>query len=113
MSLLRDKNVVITGSSSGIGRGCAIECAAHGTKLILHHLGTAQTEQDARALQIDLETRFSTKAIIYGVDLTEDEAPEKLIDFAVSQLGHVDVLVNNAAIFKPLPASQVTKSLVG
>ncbi|KAL3441982.1 short-chain dehydrogenase/reductase SDR [Aspergillus insuetus] len=112
MSLLRDKNVVITGSSSGIGRGCAIECAAQGAKLILHHLGTAQTEQDVRALQTDLETRFSTKAIIFGADLTEDEAPQKLIDFAISHLGHVDILVNNAAFFKPLPASEVTKSLV-
>jgi L-rhamnose 1-dehydrogenase len=44
--------------------------------------------------------------------LTADEGPQKLINAAVSRLGHIDVLVNNAAIFKPLPADQVTKSVV-
>ncbi|GFF78001.1 L-rhamnose-1-dehydrogenase [Aspergillus lentulus] len=112
MGLLHEKVVVITGSSSGIGRGCAFECAAQGAKIVLHHLGTSQTEQDAKALQDELRNQFFTTSIVYGVDLTDDEGPQKLIDAAVSRLGHIDILVNNAAIFKPLPADQVTKTVV-
>jgi L-rhamnose 1-dehydrogenase len=112
MGLLHEKVVVITGSSGGIGCGCAFECAAQGAKIVLHHLGTSQTEQDAKALQDRLRNRFLTTSIVYGADLTDDEGPQKLIDAAVSRLAHIDVLVNNAAIFKPLPADQETKSVV-
>jgi L-rhamnose 1-dehydrogenase len=112
MSLLQDKIVVITGSSSGIGRGCALECARHGAKLVLHHLGTREVEEDAKALQKELATQYSTSSVTFGIDLTEDAAPEKLVDAALTAFGQIDVLVNNAAFFKPLPSEQVTKSLV-
>ncbi|KAL4866573.1 hypothetical protein BDV12DRAFT_187333 [Aspergillus spectabilis] len=112
MNLLQDKVILITGSSSGIGRGCALECAKHGAKLVLHHLGSPETENDVKDLQKELTDRYSTISSICGIDLTEDAAPEQLIDAAVSAFGQFDVLVNNAAIFKSLPSDQVTKSLV-
>jgi L-rhamnose 1-dehydrogenase len=112
MSLLQNKIVVVTGSSSGIGRGCALECGRQGAKLVLHHLGSPETEENAKALQDELTSRYSTTSITYGIDLTEDAAPQKLLDATVTAFGQIDVLVNNAAFFKPLPSDQVTKPLV-
>jgi L-rhamnose 1-dehydrogenase len=112
MSLLQNKVVLITGSSSGIGRGCALECAGQGARLVLHHLGSPVTEEDAKALQKELSSLHSTSSITYGIDLTEDTAPLKLVDAAIAAFGQIDVLVNNAAFFRPLPSDQVTKSLV-
>jgi L-rhamnose 1-dehydrogenase len=57
MTLLRNK-VVVTGSSSGIGRACAIECAKQEAKVLLCHQGTKQTEDDAENVQKELSLRI-------------------------------------------------------
>lgn len=57
--LLSGKVVCITGSSRGIGRGCAIESANQGARgLILHYFGDAETQAEIRALQEEVERRF-------------------------------------------------------
>ena len=71
MALLTGKTVCITGSSRGIGRACAIECAKHGaTGLILHFLGDAVTEKEALSLQREIETCHEpAKAVIVPGDI--------------------------------------------
>lgn len=112
MSLLHDKVVVITGSSSGIGRACAFECAKQGAKILLCHQGTTATQSDAEKVQSELSLQFSTVSMLYGADITEDGIPEQLIEQTISAFGRIDILINNAAIFQPLPAEQVTKTIL-
>ena len=51
--------VSITGCSSGIGRATALECARHGARIVLHHIGNSQSEGDITSLKSELDTIYS------------------------------------------------------
>ena len=85
--------------------------------MVLHHLGTPQTEQEARLLHEEIPRNpvldgNTTSHIIIGSDLTADDAPETLIHKTVSAFGRIDALVNNAGICQFAPAEAVTKSVL-
>lgn len=69
----------ITGSSSGIGRATALECARHGARLVLHHLGDTQAKHDIRTLREEIETlnrglEIKAEAADVASDVTHPEA---------------------------------------
>ncbi|MCV7103520.1 SDR family NAD(P)-dependent oxidoreductase [Mycobacterium palustre] len=88
---------IVTGASSGIGLGCAKKLAAAGMAV----LGAARDEDRLAELQrlIDDPERVATVA----VDLTDDDAPRRIVDRAVNRWGRVDFLVNNAGVGNPKP----------
>jgi NAD(P)-dependent dehydrogenase (short-subunit alcohol dehydrogenase family) len=88
---------IVTGASSGIGFGCAVKLAQMGMAV----LGTARdaTKLDGLAKAIDDPARIATLA----VDLTHDDAPQRIVDLAVSRWGHIDFLINNAGVGSPKP----------
>ncbi|KIW32584.1 uncharacterized protein PV07_04114 [Cladophialophora immunda] len=99
VGLLQGKVVVITGSSSGIGRLIAFTCASQGADLVLHHLGTTQTQTDVQTLQEEInELGNGSKAVAIGEDLLSDGAAHKIVSKAVESFGEINVLVNNAGI---------------
>ena len=79
MSLLAGKVVCITGSSRGIGRACAVECAKHGAAgLILHYFGDAVTESEVLILKTEIESQCrSAKAIIIPGDIADPDTARK------------------------------------
>lgn len=86
---------IVTGASSGIGFGCATTLAAAGMAV----LGTGRDEGRLATLQrIDPE-RIATLA----VNLTDDDAPSRIVEAALSRWGRVDFLVNNAGVGSPKP----------
>ena len=80
MALLPGKVVCITGSSRGIGRGCAIECAKHSAKgLILHYLGDPATEQEIQNLKRDIETNYApVQAVVVPGDIGDPATSSKV-----------------------------------
>lgn len=111
MSLLVDKVVVITGSSRGIGRACAIEAAKHGANVVCHYLGDEVTTREAESLKKEIET-LGRKAVIVPGDIAKQSTSQEvsaygslnrafikrrlvmqIIDIAVKAFGRVDVLV--------------------
>jgi L-rhamnose 1-dehydrogenase len=80
MTLLAGKVVCITGSSRGIGRACATECAKQGAKgLVLHYLGDAVTEAEARSLKEDIETSYApTQAVAVPGDISDPATSSKV-----------------------------------
>ncbi|GJE86164.1 SDR family oxidoreductase [Phanerochaete sordida] len=100
MALLSGKIVCITGSSRGIGRACAIECAKQGAAgLGLHYMGDAMTEQEVRSLREEIETTYApAKAVIVPGDISDPETSSKIVEATVATFGRIDVLVSNAGI---------------
>lgn len=93
MKTLKDKVIVITGASSGIGEAMAREYAARGAKVVLG----ARSVQKLQLLAGEIR-RHGGQAAYCGVDVTQPEECRGLIDTAVREFGGVDVLVCNAGI---------------
>lgn len=71
MALLQDKVVVITGSSRGIGRGVAVECARQGANIVLHYLGDQATTLEVEVLKKEVE-ELGRKAVAVPGDISDD-----------------------------------------
>ncbi|HVX43701.1 MAG TPA: glucose 1-dehydrogenase [Mycobacteriales bacterium] len=85
---------VITGADSGIGRAAAIAFAREGADIVLSYLPEEETE--ARQV-VGLIEDAGQRALAVPGDVSEESYCRQLIDRAVGEFGHVDVLVSNAA----------------
>lgn len=96
---LTGKNAVVTGSSKGLGKAMAIGLASFGATVVIssRHLDEAQATAD----EINAG---GGKAIATTVDTGDRESCKALIDFAVENLGSVDILLNNAGTDAIQPA---------
>ena len=91
---LQDRVAVVTGGDSGIGRAVAIAFAREGADVVIAYL---PDEQDDADTTVGLIEGAGRKAVAVPVDLTSEDACEQLVERTVSELGRIDVLVNNAA----------------
>jgi len=87
---LGGKRVLITGASQGIGEGLAHAFAGEGCHL---HL-TARSAEKLDSLRTDIETQHKVKVTSTAIDMTERDAPERI----VNEAGDVDILINNAGV---------------
>lgn len=88
---VRDKVVIITGSSRGHGRSIAVAFAKEGAKLALVDIGPlSQTEGDCK--------EYGSQVITFNTDLREPAAVKSMIDQVHQHYGRIDVLVNDAGI---------------
>ena len=90
MEGIKDKVVVITGASSGIGAGAAKKLVALGAKVVL----AARRENELKALVQYL----GSNAIYVVTDVSKKTDLDNLVQRSIEKYGHVDVLWNNAGI---------------
>jgi len=90
---LAGKRAVITGGDSGIGRAIAIAYAREGADVLIAYL---EEDGDARETARLVE-EARQKAVLVRGDIQHSEHCQKIIARAVSELGGIDILVNNAA----------------
>ena len=83
---------LITGGSLGIGRALAFECAGKGMNLILVALPGPELAETATKIG----ERYPVSILTLGIDLTEDDAPEKVYSFIKDQGVKINILINNA-----------------
>jgi NAD(P)-dependent dehydrogenase (short-subunit alcohol dehydrogenase family) len=89
---MQNKIALVTGSTSGIGRGIVEHFASLGAKVVVHGL-----EEDlARAVVDGLRAQGHEAASIVA-DLSDPAACRRVVQFTVERYGGIDVLVNNAA----------------
>jgi short-subunit dehydrogenase len=88
---MKDKVVIITGASSGIGKALAKEFASNGSKLVL----AARRLDKLNELQMELP---GIEVESVETDVSKEEDCRKLVEKAVVRFGRVDILINNAGI---------------
>lgn len=99
---LKNKFIIVTGSSSGIGRVCAVTCSRMGATVALFGRDIPRLEETL-SLMNDPENHM-----ICTVDLTDYEKIENLVKEIVSQKGRLNGLINCAGISTTLPLNAVT-----
>jgi NAD(P)-dependent dehydrogenase (short-subunit alcohol dehydrogenase family) len=88
---LQNKVIIITGSTTGIGKAIAIRCVAEGASVVIH--GRERQHGEAVVNEIG-----SDKAVLHIEDIKAPGAPQRLVDLALKTFGHLDAVVNNAAL---------------
>src|SRR5690242_16943034 len=95
---LKGKGVLVTGGTSGIGQAIAVKFAEYGANIAINYLhqpGEAtETEQQVRACVNRVQQEGVRDALVQG-DVSREDDVVKMVGHAVSELGGLDVLVNN------------------
>ncbi|ALS61846.1 SDR family oxidoreductase [Pandoraea norimbergensis] len=100
---IKDKVIVITGASSGLGLAAARLLSAQGARVVLGARRIERLQQLADELN-----RMETRALAVATDVTVPDEMTHLVDSAVQTFGRIDVMVNNAGLM-PLSALERLK----
>lgn len=90
----KNKNVLITGGSKGIGKATALEFAKRGARLGINY------RADDKAAESTLRELGDAKHKLYKGDISQEEEAQQLIENFVADFGSIDILINNAGIAK-------------
>lgn len=89
------KCALVTGSSSGIGRGIALRFAKEGANVAINH---SKSEERAKAVAEEIR-KFGVNAIVVKAEVSNTNEVDTLVSEVVRKLGKLDILVNNAGVF--------------
>lgn len=90
----KNKTVIVTGASSGIGKSLAEELARRGANVVL----AARQYVTLCEITAELEANYPIKAFAVQTDVSNEEDCKQLIQQAISTFGKIDVLINNAGL---------------
>jgi 3-oxoacyl-[acyl-carrier protein] reductase len=105
MSKLAGKVAVVTGASKGIGAAIAKSLAAEGASVVVNY---ASSKTGADKVVADI-TKAGGKAVAVAGDVSKAAAAQGIVDAAVKQYGHLDILVNNSGVYEFSPIESVTE----
>lgn len=96
---LNDKNVLITGASTGIGKVTAVELAKHGANVAVNYL---RHEKEAEETGQEIE-KIGKRALVVKADVSMPEQVDEMVKKVHAEFGSIDILVNNAGIAMDSP----------
>lgn len=95
---LEGRVAIVTGGGHGLGRSYAERLARDGAQVVVADIDESAAHQVAKAL-----TNEGTESVGVGVDVAEEDSVRTMVDTALARFRRVDVLVNNAAVFRSVP----------
>ena len=104
--LLKNRIAIVTGSSSGIGRGIAIEFAREGAHVVVtdiqeYPIQGKQHDKDTITPTVNEIEKLGAQGLFVKTDISDDTQVGHLIQKTVEHFGGLDILVNNAGIHIP------------
>lgn len=103
---LKGKVAIVTGASKGIGAGIARALAAEGAAVVVNYSSSKEGAQRV----VDAITAAGGRAIAVGADVGKAGDVSRLFAETVRAFSRVDILVNNASVYKFEPVEQVTEA---
>src|SRR3989344_2324617 len=100
----KDKIILVTGSSRGIGRATALVFAREGAKVVVNSV-VNNTAADETVAEIK---KLGAEAIAVRADVANEDDVKKLVEKTVERFGGIDILVNNAGIVYDIPIFEKT-----
>jgi glucose 1-dehydrogenase len=108
---LKDKNVLVTGGTSGIGQSIAVRFAEYGANVAINYLRrpeeAEETEEQVHACVRRVRETGVRDVLVQG-DVSKEDEVVRMVEDTVSQLGGLDVLVNNAGIQISRPSHELS-----
>jgi 3-oxoacyl-[acyl-carrier protein] reductase len=105
MSKLTGKVAVVTGASKGIGAAIAKALAAEGAAVVVNY-ATSKAGADTVVAAI---AKAGGKAVAVGADVSTTAGAQLIVEAAVKNFGHLDVLVNNSGVYEFAPIEAITE----
>ncbi|MEB8432765.1 L-iditol 2-dehydrogenase [Cocleimonas sp. KMM 6892] len=98
---LEGRVALITGSARGIGRSFAKHYIDEGAKVVIADINIEQAQATAKEL--------GENSIAIGLDVTQQESIDTCVAETIQQLGKIDILINNAALFSAAPTIEIER----
>jgi len=103
MARLDGRVAIITGGAKGIGRHYAQALAEEGARVMIADIA------DGSALAAELASRHGANSVASTIaDVSDEPSVRRIVAETLARFGRIDVLVNNAALFAPLPEQKCT-----
>jgi len=102
---LQNKIALVTGSSSGIGKGIAVGFAKEGADVVVNYHSRKNLAEET----VNIVKKLGRRAIAIQADVAKIDDVTGLIDGAWAMLGKIDILVNNAGISPEVPFLKVSE----
>ena len=102
MNRLAGKTALITGAARGIGRAFAQAYVDEGAKVAIADINIDRAREAASAL--------GKAAMAVQLDISNQSSIEEAVDATIAGFGHIDILINNAAIFSAAPTVEITRN---
>jgi glucose 1-dehydrogenase len=101
---LRDQRALVTGATSGIGRGIALAMARAGATVVVNH---RHHPDEGAAVVAEIE-QYGGRAIALSADVSREDEVERMFAETITQLGSLDILVNNAGLQRDAAFHEMT-----
>ena len=103
MKGLKNKSVLVTGASSGIGQAIALRFAQEGANVAINYYSD---REEALATKADIDaacqsiTDCGVQSLVIQADVSQDEDVDRMFETTLEKLGGIDILINNAGILR-------------
>ena len=101
---MKDKVVLVTGGSLGIGRAIAVRLAQEGAKIAISGRGQASLEEAAALIE-----QGGGEVLTLASDVQDKTQVDRMIDEVLAKWGTIDVLVHNAGVNSPTPFLDISQ----
>jgi D-sorbitol dehydrogenase (acceptor) len=102
MMRLNGKSALITGGARGIGRAFAERYVAEGARVAIADIDLPRAQETA--------SQIGDQAVAVHMDVTDQASIDGAVAQTVEELGQIDILINNAAIFTAAPITEITRA---